>query len=108
MSERVPSQTRAIAQNGEKAISGAGIAFSRRLRLERLNVFSLPALGALGHVELYRLTFLQALETTRLDRREVHKNIFAILAADETIALGVVEPLYCSLFCHIDTGVPFN
>jgi len=28
----------------------------------------------------------------------VHENVFAILAADKTIAFGVVEPLYCSLF----------
>jgi hypothetical protein len=28
----------------------------------------------------------------------VHENILARLAADETIPLGVVEPLYCSLF----------
>ena len=39
---------------------------------------------------------------------EVHKNVFAILTANEAVALGVVEPLYCSLFCHVDTGVPFN
>ena len=34
------------------------------IRLERLYVGSLPALGALDHVELHGLTFLQALETT--------------------------------------------
>ena len=51
---------------------------------------------------------LQALEPGRLDRRGMHKNIFAILTADETVALGPVEPLYCSLFCHLDTRVPFN
>jgi hypothetical protein len=38
----------------------------------------------------------------------VYKNIFATLAADKTIPLRVVEPLYCSLFCHIDTLVPFD
>jgi hypothetical protein len=31
----------------------------------------------------------------------VHENIFAILAADKAIAFGVIEPLYCSLFCHV-------
>jgi len=30
----------------------------------------------------------------------MHKNIFAILAADKAVALGVIEPLHCSLF-HI-------
>jgi hypothetical protein len=36
----------------------------------------------------------------------VHENVFAILAADKTVAFGVVKPLYCTLF-HV-TGVPFN
>jgi hypothetical protein len=76
--------------------------------LERLHVLSLPALRTLGHVELHRLALLQALEAARLDRREVHKNIFAILAADKAVALGVIKPLYCSLFCHVDTSVPFQ
>ena len=78
------------------------------LGLQRLDVLSLPALGALGYVELHRLALLQALEAARLDRREVHKNVFATLTADEAVAFGVIEPLYCSLFCHVDTGVPFN
>ena len=66
--------------------------------LERLYVFSLQALGSLFHFELHRLTLLQAAETVRLDRREMHENVFAILAADETIAFCVIEPLHCSLF----------
>ena len=69
-------------------------------------VFSLPAFGALGDVELHGLTLLQALETTRLDGGEMYKNILSALTADEAVAFGVVEPLYCSLFCHIDTRVP--
>ena len=36
----------------------------------------------------------------------MHKNILAALTADEAVAFGVVEPLHCSLFCHIDTCVP--
>jgi len=57
---------------------------------------------------LHRLALLQAFETARLDRRAVDKNIFAILAADKAVAFGVVELLYCSLFCHVDTDIPFN
>jgi len=34
------------------------------IRLERLYVGSLPSLGALNHVKLHRLAFLQTLETT--------------------------------------------
>jgi hypothetical protein len=74
--------------------------------LERLDILSLPSLRTLGHVELHRLALLQALETTRLDRRKMHKNVFAILAADKTVAFGVVEPLHCSLF-HIVVFVSF-
>ena len=33
----------------------------------------------------------------------MHKNVFATLTANEAVAFGVVEPLYCSLFCHVDT-----
>jgi hypothetical protein len=36
----------------------------------------------------------------RMYNREMHENVFAIFTADETIALGVVKPLHCSLFCH--------
>jgi hypothetical protein len=38
------------------------------MSLEGLNVFSLPALGAFGYVELHCLALLQALEAARLDR----------------------------------------
>src|ERR1700674_2094799 len=38
------------------------------MRLQRLYVLSLPALGPFGHVELHRLALLQALEAARLDR----------------------------------------
>jgi len=66
--------------------------------LESLNVFGLQALGALGDIELHGLAFLQALETAGLDGGEMHENVFASLTADKTVALGVIEPLYCSLF----------
>jgi putative heme iron utilization protein len=68
--------------------------------LDSLDVLRLPALGAFGHVELHGLAFLQAAEATSLNRGEMHENVFAILTADKAIALGVVKPLHCSLFCH--------
>jgi len=67
-------------------------------RLDRLNVLCLPTLRPFGHAELDLLAFLKAAESARLDRREMHEDVFAILAADETIAFRVVEPLYCSCF----------
>src|SRR5262249_2777421 len=82
--------------------------FSRMARLEWAHVFSLPAFWAFRHVELHGLALLQAPETSRLDCREMNKNVFATLTANEAVAFGIVEPLHCSLFCHVDTGVPFN
>ena len=57
--------------------------------LDCLNVLSLPALLALGHVELHPLPFLQAAEAASLNCREMHEDIFSSLAADEAIAFGV-------------------
>src|ERR1700682_4895227 len=73
--------------------------------LDRLNVLSLPALRAFGHVELHRLPFLQALEAACLNGGEMHENILASLTADKAIAFCVIEPLYCSLFCHFDIPI---
>ena len=78
----------------------------RCVGLERRNIFSLQALGTFGDFKLHRLALLQASETACLDRREVYKNIFAALAANESITFGVVKPLYCSLFCHF--AIPFQ
>jgi hypothetical protein len=38
------------------------------------------------------LAFLQAAEAARLNRREMHENIFAILPADEAKTFRVVKP----------------
>jgi hypothetical protein len=53
-----------------------------------LDVLRLPALGALGHVKLHGLAFLQAAEAASLNRGEMHENVFAILSADKAIALA--------------------
>ncbi len=66
--------------------------------LSRFYVFCLPALGPLHYVKLYLLTFLQAAEAIRLDGGEMHEDILAVLAADKSIALGIVKPLHCSCF----------
>jgi hypothetical protein len=66
--------------------------------LDAFDVLCLPALGAFDDVELNLLTFLQAAKTVCLDGGEVNENVLAILAADKTIALGIVKPLYCSCF----------
>jgi len=74
--------------------------------LNRLYVLSLPSLGTFDYVELDLLALLQAAESIGLDGREVYENVLPVLTADETIALGVVKPLYCSCF-HSDAFVPF-
>ena len=66
--------------------------------LDALDVLRLPAFRAFDYVELNLLTFLQAAKAVGLDGGEVHEYIFTILAADKTIALGIVKPLYCSRF----------
>ncbi|HUV70017.1 MAG TPA: hypothetical protein VMW15_10175 [Terracidiphilus sp.] len=66
--------------------------------LERLYVRSLPALGPLHHVELHGLTFLQTLETIRIDRRVVHEHIFTVLARNKAEAFRIIEPLHSTLF----------
>jgi hypothetical protein len=38
----------------------------------------------------------------------MYKNVVATLTANETVAFGIVEPLHCSLFCHVDTGYSFQ
>src|SRR6266403_3170925 len=81
-------------------IPGTLLSPKERCYLDSSNVLRLPALGALGHVELHGLAFLQALESARLNSGEMHENVLAILTADEAVAFGVVKPLHCSLFCH--------
>ena len=71
---------------------------AHRADLDRAYVLCLPALRPLGDRELHGLAFLQAFKTARLDGREMHENVLAILTADKAVALGVVEPLNCSLF----------
>jgi hypothetical protein len=50
-------------------------------RLDSLNVLSLPALWALGHLELHGLPFLQAAKAASLNSGEMHEDVLAILAA---------------------------
>jgi len=67
-------------------------------RFRQTDVLCLPALRAFDHVKLHLLTFLEAAESAGLDGGEMYEYILTILAADETIALGVVKPLHCSCF----------
>jgi hypothetical protein len=66
--------------------------------LQSLNVLSLKTLRSFHDVELHSLTFLEAAEAIGLDRAEVHEYVFAVLARDKPKTLGIIEPLYSSLF----------
>jgi len=72
--------------------------FHAQFWLESLYVLCLQAFWAFHHIELHRLTFLQATETVAADGREMHENIYARLTADEAETFGIVKPFYCSLF----------
>jgi len=72
--------------------------FKVSLAFESLHVFSLPALRTFCEFELHLLAFLQASESARLDGRVMDENVWSVIAANEPVTFGVVEPLYCSLF----------
>src|SRR5579862_4007067 len=59
-------------------------------------VRSLRPLLTFSDLELYRVSFLQALVALRGDCAVVNKYIRAIRAPDEPISLSVIEPLYGS------------
>jgi len=50
-------------------------------------------LGTLGYFELNRVPFLQALVSFACDGAVVDKNICSVITSDESITLGIVEPL---------------
>src|SRR5690242_15488556 len=62
--------------------------------LGRLHLVGLQTLRALDDVEGNLLAFLQGLESGADDRAEMHEHVFTVFAADETEALGIVEPLH--------------
>src|SRR5271165_1144292 len=69
-----------------------------RENLRQLDVFGLQSLGAGDHLELHGLAFLQAAEALGLNRRVMDEHVVSVLPADETKALSVVKPLYCTFF----------
>jgi hypothetical protein len=70
------------------------LGLSRFLRSH--NAFRLWTLLALDNVELHIVTFFQAFVPIQLDGAVVNKYIRPIFSADETVSLGIVEPLHFS------------
>ena len=66
--------------------------------LDRLYVLSLPALGALGHVELDLLAFLKRTEAVCLDGGVMDEDVLAVFTAQKSKSLGVIKPLDCACF----------
>lgn len=64
-------------------------------------VRSLKALGAASDFKFNRLAFVQRLVSFSLNCGEVHENVLAGLALDESKALARVKPLHCSLFSQL-------
>jgi hypothetical protein len=56
-------------------------------------VASLLAFGAIDDLEFDRLTFLERPEPIALDCREVDEHVRPAVTFNETVTLGVVEPL---------------
>src|SRR5271165_5316199 len=68
------------------------------LWLERADLLSLRALGALAGGELDPLVLLQTTEAVNLNRGVVHEDVgAAVVWGDEPIALVGVEPLHGAL-----------
>src|SRR5512134_516897 len=63
------------------------------LRLRNRHIRSLKALGTLRHFELDGCALVQSAEALTLNRRKVHKHVFATFRRDEAEALGFIEPL---------------
>src|SRR4029077_17534290 len=57
------------------------------------NVSRLRPLLAFADLELHRIAFLQALVALGSDCAVMYKNVGTICAPDESVALGVIEPL---------------
>src|SRR3546814_4218479 len=73
--------------------AGGEIAAGLQPTLQRLYRIGLQALLSLHDGEADLLAFRQALEALGPDRTEMDEDIPAILPADESKALGIVEPL---------------
>src|SRR4029453_1202866 len=64
------------------------------------DVAGLRALWAVNDLELDRLALLEGWDPVALDRREVDEHVTAAVTFDETVTLGVVEPLDLTCDTH--------
>src|SRR5439155_13720875 len=64
------------------------------------DVAGLRALGTVNDFELHCLAFFERTEAVALNRRVVHEDVAASVSLDESITLGVVEPLDLACDAH--------
>src|SRR5262249_35547660 len=72
------------------------------------DVGRLLALGALHDVELHRLALRQRAEARALDGGVMDEDVLSAGAFDETVPLGLVEPLHHAAFTHSFGLLPWD
>jgi hypothetical protein len=75
--------------------------------LSTLNRVGLQTFGTLADLKAHWRSFFQSAIAVALDGREMDENILAAFAFDESVSLGRIEPLDCTLFFHA-TDITFN
>jgi hypothetical protein len=63
------------------------------------NVCRLRAFRPLHDLELHRISFLQGAVSISCDGGIVNEHIWTVIAPDEAVSFGIIEPLYSSLHC---------
>jgi hypothetical protein len=63
-------------------------------------VEGVQALGTLLALKIDRIPLIQDLEATLLNRREMHKYVFASGTLNETVSFSAIEPLHYTTFSH--------
>jgi hypothetical protein len=64
-------------------------------------ILSLQSFWTFDHFKFNAVAFVKRLKTSALNCAVMHKNVIAGIAADKTIALFAIKPLYGSLFFHL-------
>ena len=80
---------------------------SARLRLQPDYVCSLRSLCTLNYLEFDGFPFVQRSESVACDCGVMNKHIWSVVAPDETVPLGVVEPLNLTSHTSSSPGTAF-
>jgi hypothetical protein len=90
-----------ILQSNERTALNGSNQRSTLMKLQAHDAFGLQTLGALLDLEFDCLALIQSLVSLALDGRKMNENVLSGLALDESITLGRIEPLHCTLlFSH--------